>query len=445
MIDNAKVTVLEGQSLNMSVPPAAKSRQSPNAKNPKPINILFNGTNGTGAQDSFVLNEKLLSQHLLLVGGIGSGKTNTFNHIMNSISPQLGPNDVMIVFDTKGDFYKEFYRPGDIVISNDNTACGAVGVDYWNIINEVEDDEHLEENVMEIANALFAERLKSGNDPFFPNAAKDIVTAALYHFVKVRGSIKSNNKMLSDFFKSVSQNDLLDLLSRYPQYEAMKSYIPLKAQEQALGVMAEIQQVMRSVLVGNFAKPGTLSIRNLVRKKGGKRIFIEYDIGVGSMLSPIYTLLFDLAIKEALCRKKSAGNVFFAVDEFKLLPNLKHIDDAVNFGRSLGIKFMIGIQNTDQIIEAYNENMAMNIFSGFLNQFAFKVNDFSTRKYIKERAGTNRKKTVYKTTAVHESIEAANVIEDWDVSNLLLGQAVVSLNNSEPFIFRFEEYIPKKP
>lgn len=445
MIDNAKVTVLEGQSLNMSVPPAAKSRQSPNAKNPKPINILFNGTNGTGAQDNFVLNEKLLSQHLLLVGGIGSGKTNTFNHIMNSISPQLGPQDVMIVFDTKGDFYKEFYRPGDIVISNDNTACGAVGVDYWNIINEVEDDEHLEENVMEIANALFAERLKSGNDPFFPNAAKDIVTAALYHFVKVRGSIKSNNKMLSDFFKSVSQNDLLDLLSRYPQYEAMKSYIPLKAQEQALGVMAEIQQVMRSVLVGNFAKPGTLSIRNLVRKKGGKRIFIEYDIGVGSMLSPIYTLLFDLAIKEALCRKKSAGNVFFAVDEFKLLPNLKHIDDAVNFGRSLGIKFMIGIQNTDQIIEAYNENMAMNIFSGFLNQFAFKVNDFSTRKYIKERAGTNRKKTVYKTTAVHESIEAANVIEDWDVSNLLLGQAVVSLNNSEPFVFRFEEYIPKKP
>lgn len=444
MIDNAKVLVMEGQSLNMSVPLSAKSRQTPNSKNPKPINICFNGTNGTGTQDNFVLNEKLLSQHLLLVGGIGSGKTNTLNHIINSISSQLGVQDVMIIFDTKGDFYKEFYRPGDIVISNDNTARGALGVDYWNIINEVEDDENLEENVIEIANALFAERLKSENNLFFPNAAKDIVTAALYHFVKVRGSIKSNNKVLSNFFKSVSQNDLLDLLSRYPQYETMKSYIPLNAPGQALGVMAEIQQIMRSVLIGNFAKEGTLSIRDLVRKKGGKRIFIEYDIGVGSMLSPIYTLLFDLAIKEALCRKKSLGNVFFVVDEFKLLPNLNHIDDAVNFGRSLGIKFMIGIQNTDQIKEAYNENMAMNIFSGFLNQFAFKVNDFSTRKYIKERAGTNRKKTVYKTTTIHESIEAANVIEDWDVSNLQLGQAIVSLNNSEPFVFRFEEYIPKK-
>lgn len=444
MLDNVKITVLEGQSLNVLVPSTAKNKQLPNTINSRPINIIFNGTNGSGTQDNFVLNEKLLSQHLLLVGGIGSGKTNTFNHIMNSLSYQLGQQDVMIIFDTKGDFYKEFYRSGDIVISNDNIACGVTGVDYWNIINEVDDDEHLEENVIEIANALFAERLKGGDDQFFSNAAKDIVTAVLYHFVKLKNKIKSNNKIISDFFKSFNQNDLLDLLSRYPQYESMKSYIPLNAPEQALGVIAEIQQVMRSVLVGNFSKVGTLSIRNLVRKKGGKKIFIEYDIGVGSMLSPIYSLLFDLAIKEALCRKKSDGNVFFIVDEFKLLPNLKHIDDAVNFGRSLGIKFMIGIQNTDQIIEAYDENMAMNIFSGFLNQFAFKVNDFSTRKYIKERAGTNRKKTVYKTTVVHESIEAANVIEDWDVSNLLLGEAIVSLNNSEPFIFRFEEYKSKK-
>ena len=162
------------------------------------------------------------------------------------------------------------------------------------------------------------------------------------------------------------------------------------------------------------------------------------------MLTPIYSLLFDLAIKEALCRSKSDGNVFFVVDEFKLLPNLKHIDDAVNFGRSLGIKFMIGIQNVDQIIKAYDEHMAKNIFSGFLNQFAFKVSDHSTRQYIKERAGVNRKLTTFKTTTVHESIEGANVIEDWDVARLKLGQAIVMLNSAEPFVFGFPEFIGRK-
>ena len=445
MAENAKVTVIEGQSLQLCVPDKAKISQQPSASTPRPINVVFNGVNGQNMPDSFTLSENLLSRHLLLVGGIGSGKTNTFNHIMRSLSSQLKQNDVMIVFDTKGDFYKEFYRPGDVVISNDKTACGSTGVDYWNVVNEIANDEHLEENAAEIASTLFAERLKSGSDPFFPNAAKDIVTVALYHFVKMRGALKCDNALFSEFFRSASQQDLVDLLCMYPQFEAMKSYIPVNAPEQALGVMAEIQQVIRSVFVGNFSKSGTMSIRNLVKNKGGRRIFIEYDIGVGATLSPVYTLLFDLAIKEALSRTKTEGNVFFAVDEFKLLPNLKHIDDAVNFGRSLGIKFMIGIQNTDQIVEAYNENMAKNIFSGFLNQFAFKVNDFSTRKYIKERAGENRKKTVFKTTAVHESIESANVIEDWDVSSLKLGQAIVMLNGAEPFLFRFREYIPQKP
>ncbi|MBR3894584.1 MAG: type IV secretion system DNA-binding domain-containing protein [Clostridia bacterium] len=438
---NTTVRVIEGNRLNDTVPEAAKQRQQPTPSNPRPINILFNGKNGKGMPDQFVLTERLLSQHLMLIGGIGSGKTNTFNQIMQNIAPQLSARDVMIIFDTKGDFLKEFYAPGDIVISNDTTARGANGPDYWNILAELEDDDSLEVNCVEIATALFADKLSEGGDSFFPNAAKDLLTAVLYHFVKNRAQIRSSNKTLSECLKGVNHEWFLALLNKYPQFKAMKSYIPQDAPGQAIGVLAELQQVVRQVFIGNFAKEGTLSVRNLVRRKGGKKIFIEYDIGIGGMLTPIYSLMFDLAIKEALCRSKSDGNVFFVVDEFKLLPNLKHIDDAVNFGRSLGIKFMIGIQNVDQIIKAYDEHMALNIFSGFLNQFAFKVSDHSTREYIKERAGMNRKLTMYKTVTVQESIEGANVIEDWDVGNLKLGQAVVMLNSAEPFVFGFPEFI----
>ncbi len=442
--NNTTVRVIEGNRLSDTVPEAAKQRQQPSASNPRPINILFSGKNGKELPDQFVLTERLLSQHLMLIGGIGSGKTNTFNQILQNIAPQLSARDVMIIFDTKGDFLKEFYTPGDIVISNDTTARGSNGPDYWNILGELEDDESLEVNCVEIATALFADKLKEGGDSFFPNAAKDLLTAVLYHFVKNRAQIKSSNKSLSDCLKSVNHEWFLALLNKYPQFKAMKSYIPQDAPGQAIGVLAELQQVVRQVFIGNFAKEGSLSVRNLVRRKGGKKIFIEYDIGIGGMLTPIYSLMFDLAIKEALCRSKSDGNVFFVVDEFKLLPNLKHIDDAVNFGRSLGIKFMIGIQNVDQIIKAYDEHMALNIFSGFLNQFAFKVSDHSTREYIKQRAGVNRKLTAYKTVTVQESIEGANVIEDWDVGNLKLGQAVVMLNSAEPFVFGFPEFIGRR-
>lgn len=437
-LQNTNVKVCEGIELLNRVPQEAQSSGSG-------LHVEFTGKNASGQSDKFALSEKLLSQHLLLLGGIGSGKTNTFNQILQSLIPQMTNRDVMVIFDTKGDFYKEFYRPGDIVISNDSTACGASGVDYWNLINEIEDDGRIDENVIEIANALFADKLKNSKDSFFPNAAKDIVSAILYHFVKIKSRRQVDNFTFSNFFKTASANDdvkskLVSVLEMYTNFSSMKSYIPEHAKGQSEGVIAEIQQIIRQVFVGNFAKKGTLSLRQLIRAKGGKRIFIEYDIGIGSMLAPIYTLMFDLAIKEALSRVKSESNVFFVVDEFKLLPNLKHIDDAVNFGRSLGIKFMIGIQNTDQIIEAYTEHMAMNIFSGFLNHFCFKVNDFSTRKYVKERGGENRKCTTFKSTTVQETIAVANVIEDWDIANLKLGEAIVMLNNAPPFVFGFSEF-----
>ena len=110
------------------------------------------------------------------------------------------------------------------------------------------------------------------------------------------------------------------------------------------------------------------------------------------MLSPIYSLMFDIAIKEAIGRDRSPGKVFFVTDEFRLLPNLTHIDDAVNFGRSLGVKFLIGIQNVEQIYENYGEERARSIMSGFLTTFAFRVTDYRSRQHIQDFFGTNRKK-----------------------------------------------------
>lgn len=83
------------------------------------------------------------------------------------------------------------------------------------------------------------------------------------------------------------------------------------------------------------------SMRNTVRKKGGTAIFIEYDLTVGEVMTPMYRLLIDLALKEALGRTEEKGNVYLILDELKLLPKLKHLDDALNFGRSIDHTFQL--------------------------------------------------------------------------------------------------------
>lgn len=393
-------------------------------------------------KDAYVpLDSDLLSRHMLFLGGIGTGKTNAFFQVMRQLRGSMSSEDVMVVFDTKGDFYKEFYEPGDIVISNDETAVGSSGPDYWNIFNEIELNEHMEENIIEISKTLFHDRLEHTNQPFFPNAAKDLFSAVLTHICRNAEPRQRNNQALREFLDRTPTSEIREMLKQHEDLRAMVSYISDDRSPQTQGVMSELQQMSREIFLGNFKKQGTLSMRELIRKKGGRFIFIEYDLGIGNMLTPIYSLLFDMAIKEALCRKKSEGNVYFVADEFRLIPNLQHVDDAVNFGRSLGVKFMIGIQNVDQVFEVYGESRARSILSGFLTAVSFRVNDAPSKEFIKGLYGMNRKKEVYMASVqgrgIVEQVRDANVVEDWDIARLKLGQAIIGLPGHPPFLFQF--------
>ena len=390
------------------------------------------------------LTKDILSKHLMLLGGIGTGKTNTFFQIVSQIKEKMTDEDIMIVFDTKGDFYQEFYHPGDIVISNDETATGGEYLDYWTIFNEIEEDAQMMENIIEISKSIFAEACEKTNQVFFPNAAKDLFMATLLHFMRSVDPNQCTNQKLMEYLSYTPSNEFREMILQYSDLRAMSSYIASDDSPQTQGVMSELQQVVREIFIGNFSKQGTLSLKNLVQRKGGKTVFIEYDLSLGSMLTPIYSLMFDIAIKTALGRKRSEGNVYFITDEFRLLPNLKHIDDAVNFGRSLGIKFMIGIQNVEQIYDNYEEERARSILSGFSTTFTFRLTDEKSREYVKGIFGKNRKSDVYmpvvQTKGLMEEQRDGNVVEDWDITGLDIGEAIVGLPGEEPFIFKFDRY-----
>lgn len=418
-------------------------KQAPLAQSTAAARCSLRGTAGNGQPASLALDDDILSKHLLFLGEIGSGKSNAIYHLIAQLRKSMTSNDVMIIFDTKGDFRSAFYRAGDIVISNDDKATGPARADYWNIFREFGALETLEEDAQEITRSLFYERSQRSSQPFFPNAAKDLFAAIMMHFVRCQRSEASNAAMRGLLDRSTPA-DIRALLQQHEDLRAITSYIGDDRSPQTQGVFSELQQMVREVFVGNFKRTGTLSIREAVREKKGRAIFVEYDLGMGNVLTPIYRLLIDLAIKEALCRSKSEGNVWLIIDEFRLLPNLQHVDDGVNFGRSLGAKFVIGVQNIEQVFAAYGEAMARSILSGFLTTVAFRVNDPNTRSFVEQLYGKNRVFEVTPSTMPGkqgmEQTRDGNVIEDWDISRLMVGQAIVGLPGQSPFIFRFEKY-----
>lgn len=414
--------------------------------------IIFNSSNNR----CFSLSESLLSRHILLLGGIGVGKTNVFNIFLKELLSKDNTKDnVIVIFDTKGDFYDEFYESGDVVIANDKKYKN--NTYYWNIFEEIlaagDDIESQELMAKEIAKSLFSDR-KSTTQPFFSNAAMDIFSKTIIHFLRVDRANKEkgikkdilNNYELISFFQKASTKTYIAMCIKHKDFRGALSYFGDGKSNQALGVFGELNSMINDYFIGVFSKKCTkdreLSMRKFIRNKQNKKIFVEYDLTVGETLTPMYRLLIDLALKEALGRSHSEGDVYFIIDEFKLLPKLQHIDDALNFGRSLGIKVIAGIQNISQLYDIYGESRGSVIASGFSNIFAFRTIDAKSRQFVSDLFGKNYYSLSYFNSAgefVEENREGYSV-EDWELNNLIIGEAVIGLVNQRPFYFKFEEY-----
>lgn len=414
--------------------------------------VTFPGSTLDGTR-GFQVNEDLMSRHILLLGGSGCGKTNAFCYAIEQLRNRMDENDVAIIFDTKGEFYDWFSRPGDYVIGN--SARFRKESYTWNIFDEIladgMDEANISMNTREMASALFHGR-GSSTQPFFCNAAKDIFRGVLIHFIRQAKSgqpgwkAKLNNADLLNAFQTFTVEGYMQIFKGYSDLHGLLSYFGDGSSNQALGVFGELNNMLSEYFIGILAEhrpERSISMRNAVRQKGSKAIFVEYDLSVGETLTPVYRLLIDQALKEALSRNKKSGNVFLIADEFKLLPKLQHIDDALNFGRGLGVRVMAGIQSIDQLYDVYGKDKGAVIAGGFGSVFAFHTNDGSSRDYITKRFGPNLMIYEYTDTMrnrISSNEHSGNTVEEWDQMNLNLGQAIIGLGYDAPFLFQFDRF-----
>lgn len=420
---------------------------SPRYAVPGNNDFIFDGSSN-GKQTNFVFNDENMSRGLLCIGGTGSGKTNTIKTLVKQIKRKMTDKDVMLIFDTKGDYYQSFFEPDtDTVIGT--ASQYARNTVSWNIFNEVTADgcydEAVKINISEICRSI-TKRYASAQQPFFINAARNILemyllSLIIYHRDNIC-SVDLYNRTVVEFFRRATLEQYNDLADAFPEFNSLHLYIGEGDNPQALGVLAELQVVINEVFFGDvFGGFGDFSIRNFVRNKGGHTLFIEYDLANGETTSHLYGLLIDLAIKEALSRQHSEGNVYIIIDEFALLPNLTHITDALNFGRGLGTHIVAGLQSMAQLYQTYGKDKALSIAAGFSSMFAFRPNDYLTAEYEKKFFGENylNETTVVSGTPFMQRRNGSTV-EDWELRQLKRGEAFISIIDEIPFKFKFDKY-----
>ena len=405
-----------------------------------PADFGVHGVGGTG----IALNDPMMGRHILYLGGIGTGKTVGMSALIESIRLGLTPDDVMVFFDTKGDYYEAFHRPGDAVIAA-TTAADYEGQVSWNLFEEFRDvprGREIDDEILEVCNGLFSSLMENaGDNAYFANAARDVFVAlvtAMY-----RESTDRSNKDVRMLVGGMTIPEMHDLLDKPENGDlrGAKHYIAKEGANSTMATMAFMQQVIQESFRSSFGRPGDFSIRRFVREKGSKALFLEYDIASGTMLAPIYKTMIDVAMKEAMSRSRTGGRVFFVLDEFALLPELTHLSNGLNFGRSLGLRFIVGTQNIKQVENMYGEQMAASVLSSFGTVFAFRLYDGGSRAFVRDRFGKNRKisrfESVVRNQGMNENTVDGYVVEDWDLSSLPVGTCIAAIPDHPPVRFTF--------
>lgn len=394
------------------------------------------------------LSQDLISKHVLCLGATGAGKTNLLLSLTSQIKENLTENDILMIFDSKYDF-RHLQSHNDYVISNkNNTSINTVYPNlFMDIVADGWDEEEIFINAFEIAKVVFMDAIKNSSQAFFPKSASEIFASVLCGMALMGADDMSfrikylNNKALSKYLRSLDAKKLADFVKPFPLLSGVTKYVGSGKSDQALGVFAELQNGISPLLTRNFGKDGRFSIRKAVRNRGGKTIFLEYDPSCGANTT-MYRVLVDLFLKESLSPDHKKGHVYLIADELSLLPSLNYFETALNFGRSLNLSLICGLQSIEQLYETYGEYGGNNIASAFQNCFSFRTNNEASRSYIKGLHGKNLINLQYldSSNLPQQHIREGNTIEDDDITTLRNGEAIVSLPGKLPFIFRPKLY-----
>ena len=406
-------------------------------------------------QGAFRLFERA---HTAVIGKTGYGKTTTLCQLL----AQKGPMEKRIIFDPKNDF-QCFCNPKRDMVLGQN--C------YWNIFEEILFDplgrplsiDDLYINSLEVAGSLLEQRLdpKKSKELYFAMAAHEILATCLAIWCdcgqrdpSYRRSFLNHAELLK-YFSSVHPEDLLELVSGYERFESIQNYLHFEQggsdpngrlipTKDTMAVMQELTLTIKRFLVGDFAKPGTFSVRRFLYDRQNRSLFLKFDLSKSITYGICNRAIVDLALKESVAPNPGLrGRVVYYLEELPLIsaPPLKHLGTALNYGLGMNCRIVAAFQDISQMYVRYGKMETTEIMAGFTQRIIFRI-DNETAEYFTKSLGFADQLHFHFDGSGRRVVqhEIRPVAESWVLNSLSVGDAIVKLPDaSNAFRVHFKD------
>lgn len=312
------------------------------------------------------------TKHILLVGTIGSGKTNTFNHLLPQIRKR---QQKAVIVDTTGVFVEKFYNPKtDIILNPLDTRTQA-----WDIWRECENDIHADE----LAASLVPQAL---HDPFWSDAARTL-------FVETLKKLKKKNnpsmKVLLDF----AVNRPLSKIQKFYAGTPAAAIVDIAADKTAASIRVNLATYVRSLfLLEDSMSP--FSIRKWMQdEKQTGWLFLTAMPDQRETLRPLLTTQLNVAINSLMgLHPDHNRRIWFIIDEKPSLNKVEALPKALAEIRKYGGCIVAGLQNISQIDKLYGHEVRKTMSSLYNTKVFFRSPDSDTAQWIAKTVGDHEVK-----------------------------------------------------
>jgi type IV conjugative transfer system coupling protein TraD len=275
------------------------------------------------------------TQHMLITGTTGSGKTNCFHTLL----PQLrDKGQRAVIVDTTGEFVSRYYRPGKDFLLNPLDARSVP----WHPWAECVEDYHYDE----LATNLIP---LSGHDPFWINSARTVLTETLKVYAR-QGSYDIQGVL--NILTVAPLKDLHHLL----QHTKAAPLVDPASEKTALSIRSTLTAAIKSLSYLKTTQT-PFSIRQWVQSTDAfddSWLFLAMTPEQRDALRPLMTAWTSIAVKSLLGRMPNSTNrLWVCIDELPSLHKLPDLQLCLAEGRKYGAAVMLGVQNIPQLEERY--------------------------------------------------------------------------------------------
>ncbi len=338
------------------------------------------GTPGVYIHPNIQITSDRETKHILIVGGVGAGKTQIIWPILQQIEKDKQAK--CIIHDVKGDFAaniktKKFLR---FALWDNRSA-------YWDIAADVVD----ENTAREFAACFVA---GNDNDPMWSNSARMIFVSLLMKLIKTKGR-NWGWKDLSELLYLDDIEDLKIIIQQY--YKPATVLINEKAEKTTQSILINIAAFAAPIhftatIWGNGKGMKRFAINRFIDDDydGDKILILQNNDNYREILTCMYPAFIRLmsgrmngpAMPDSKTRK-----LWFVLDEFPQLGKLDNFGPILETGRSKGLRAILCCQDITQLQDLYNKEKAAG-WAGLIGTWIIgKISNTETQEFFTKTIG----------------------------------------------------------